>query len=109
MRTTRPSPLPDPERRPARAVRLYRGVLQHPPQAFGAGVSLPGCVREEVLHATGHDLTSYCPPNRGNSKLLAWEAPAHDPAGELMQREFRSLNVETHYRPAFVRFLSGLS
>src|SRR5678815_4904467 len=67
MRTTRPSPLPDPERRPARAVRLYRGVLQHPPQAFGAGVSLPGCVREEVLHATGHDLTSYCPPNRGNS------------------------------------------
>src|SRR5215210_1025808 len=69
MRTTRPSPLPDAERRPARAVRLYRGVLQHPPQAFGAGVSLPCCVREEVHPATGHDLTSYCPPNWGNSTV----------------------------------------
>ena len=67
------APLPHTERRPPRALRLHRGVLQHPPEAFRAGVSVPRRLREEVVRSTRRHLTSYCPPNRGNStRCCVW-------------------------------------
>ena len=79
MRAARPSPFPDAKRCPTRPLRLHRGVLQHPPQAFGARVSVPCRVREEVVASASRHLAATCPPNRGNSKvrwIVSWAVSA---------------------------------
>src|SRR5947209_2260064 len=64
MRIARPPALPDPERGPAGAPPLPRGVLQLASAALGARLFVARSIRKEMDNPRPCRVVIHCPPNR---------------------------------------------